>query len=443
MKFFFKKNAIFISLLGLVMSAFAQNPISPPGIFIADPEAHVAADGKLYVYGSLDESDKYWCSHTHHVLSTTDMIHWNIDLNSFSSQGKNDQVSYTDKLLFAPDCAYRNGTYYLYYCFPALPFSEGVATSTSPYGPFVKGLDIKGAYGIDPAVLVDGDNAYYYWGQGVPKVAKLKPNMLEIDSTTITNFFAGTRAENHFHEGSSIRKIGNMYYFVFADESRRNHRPTCLGYATSASPMGPFVYRGVLIDNFGSDPAVWNNHGSIQQFNGQWYVFYHRSTNGSQKFRKACVEPITINTDGSIDEVEMSSQGASPPLDAFSRIEAEWSCGLTGSVRIIDFDENQEKLGKIQNDNTAKYKYINFGDGANQFAVKTLGKTAKGQIEVWIDGFNGHPAGTCEIPSYNNEFSYQVITCKIKMTTGKHIVYLKFIGESDNLFDIDWVTFNK
>jgi hypothetical protein len=437
------KNCIlFTLLLGFALSTLAQNPISPPGIFIADPEAHVAADGKLYVYGSLDESDKYWCSHTHHVLSTSDMVHWNIDLNSFSSKGQNDQVPYTDKLLFAPDCAYRNGTYYLYYCHPDTPYSEGVATSATPYGPFVNGVDLKGVSGIDPAVLVDGNNAYFYWGQGVPKVAKLKPNMLEIDSATITNFFAGTRAENHFHEGSSIRKVGNMYYFVFADESRRNGRPTCLGYATSKSPMGPFIYRGVIIDNFGCDPKVWNNHGSIQQFNGQWYVFYHRATNGSDKFRKACVEPITINRDGSIDEVEMSSQGASSPLNAFSRIEAEWACGLTGSVRIIDIDKNVEKLGKIQNNNTAKYKYIDFGNGANQFVVKTQGKTSKGQIEIWMDDFHGQPSGICEIPSFNNEFSYQVITCNIKKISGKHVVYLKFTGASDDMFDIDWFTFN-
>lgn len=71
------------------------------------------------------------------------------------------------------------------------------------------------------------------------------------------------------------------------------------------------------------DPGNWNNHGSIVEFGGQWYIFYHRSTHGSKMKRKVCVEPITFNPDGSIDDVEMSSQGAGQPLDASALIEAE------------------------------------------------------------------------------------------------------------------------
>ena len=95
---------------------------------------------------------------------------------------------------------------------------------------------------------------------------------------------------------ASIRKIGDWYYLVFADDSR-NHKPTCLGYAMSKNPMGPYTYKGVIIDNIGADPAVWNNHGSIEMFDGQCYVFYHRSSHNSQKFRKACIEPVTIAKD--------------------------------------------------------------------------------------------------------------------------------------------------
>lgn len=34
----------------------AQNPIVPPGMYIADPEAHAWADGRLYIYRSRDEN---------------------------------------------------------------------------------------------------------------------------------------------------------------------------------------------------------------------------------------------------------------------------------------------------------------------------------------------------------------------------------------------------
>ena len=112
-----KKN-LFILFLAITLKSFAQNPIVPPGIYIADPSAHVWNDGKLYIYGSLDESTDYYCSYRHHVLSTTDLQNWNITKDVFSSRGENDQVPYNDALLFAPDCQFKNGTYYLYYCQP-------------------------------------------------------------------------------------------------------------------------------------------------------------------------------------------------------------------------------------------------------------------------------------------------------------------------------------
>lgn len=110
-----------------------------------------------------------------------------------------------------------------------------------------------------------------------------------------------------------------MKYLVYADLSRAD-MPTCIGYATSKAPFGPYTYGGVIVDNDHCNPNNWNNHGSIAKFNGQWYVFYHRSTHGCNKMRKACVEPITFNPDGSIPEVEMTSQGAGGPLEATSEI---------------------------------------------------------------------------------------------------------------------------
>ena len=82
-----------------------------------------------------------------------------------------------------------------------------------------------------------------------------------------------TEEEHYFHEGSSMRKIRDTYYYVYADMERG--KPTALGYSTGKSPLGPFTYRGIVIDNDHCDPESWNNHGSIECVNGQWYVFYH------------------------------------------------------------------------------------------------------------------------------------------------------------------------
>lgn len=438
-----KKSNLTISTLFISFSLYAQNPITPPGMYIADPEAHVWEDGKLYIYGSRDESDDYWCSYTHHVLSSFNLKDWDITENAFASKGEFDQVAYHDKLLFAPDAAYSNGTYYLYYCSPGKEFTEGVATSKNPNGPFVNGTQIKGAYQIDPAVLIDDDGqGYYYWGQGKPKVAKLKSNLIEIDSTTITAplDLLGNIA---FHEGSSIRKIGNLYYLVFADESR-NNKPTCLGYAIGKSPMGPFEYKGIIIDNVDCDPSSWNNHGSIEKFNEQWYVFYHRSTNNSRKFRKACIEPIFINSDGTINEVEMTSQGAGEPLIAKNRIEAERACSLTGNIRITTITQTDiisEGLTEIKNNDTAAFKYLSFEGNETQFEVKTT-NSSEGIIEIRLDSIDGKLIGSCKIePNYHNT-PYQITTCNITpISKGKHAIY--FVFKNNSNFTVDWFRFLK
>lgn len=289
--------------------------------------------------------------------------------------------------------------------------------------------------------MVDDDGkAYYFWGQQKSKVALLADDMLSIDSTSIKIALddAGNKA---FHEGSSIRKIGPLYYLVFADESREG-RPTCLGYGISKNPMGPYEYKGIIIDNFGCDPSVWNNHGSIEKFNGQWYVFYHRSTHNSQKFRKACLEPITINADGTIDEVEMTTQGASSPIPAKNVMQAEQACGLSGKVFIQNkkgSDKPNEVLTSISDNDWAVYKYLQF-NGEQKFRIKTsssMGAT----IELRLDKPDGEKLGECKVNATETNVAFQMSDCSIKPISGKHALYLIFNGNQDSSFEVDWFQF--
>lgn len=104
-----------------------------------------------------------------------------------------------------------------------------------------------------------------------------------------------------------IEKDGKYYlYFCMPDDSE--------GVAVSDSPRGPFTYRGILIDNDNCDPQSWNNHGSMECVNGQWYVFYHRRSRNTQQHRRLCVEKLTVLPDGSIPEVKMTSQGVGEPF---------------------------------------------------------------------------------------------------------------------------------
>jgi len=438
-----KKILFVLSMCIYACNSFSQNPIVPPGVYIADPSARVWGDGRLYIYGSLDESTEYYCSWRHHVMRTSDLMNWEIFEDRFSSKGVNDQVSESDALLFAPDCQYKDGIYYLYYCLPDREFTEGVATSADPTGPFMDGkhIELYGYNQIDPCVFIDDDGqAYYIWGQFTAKVAKLKPNMVEIEKETIVDSLL-TEEEHYFHEGGYMVKRNGLYYFIYAHLGRSD-MPTCLGYATSASPMGPFNYRGVIIDNDNCDPENWNNHGSIVEYNGQWYVFYHRATHGSRMMRKACVEPITFNSDGSINEVEMTSQGAGPPLNAFKKIDAERACLLFGNVRIQGFSPDNEELGRIQNKDRVAYKYLNFGDGVDSVTFRVKPGKKPGKIEIATDMPWHRSLGTLDIPG-EEKGAWRDFTVAVDKIDGIHALWLRFYGDEGDLFSVDWFIFSR
>lgn len=427
-----------------MQSAFAQNPIVPAGVYIADPSAHVWLDGKLYIYGSRDESPAYYCSWRYDVISSSDLKNWVISENTFTSKGVNDQVSYADGLLYAPDTQYKNGIYYLYYCLSDKTKTEGVATSKSPLGPFINGqnIDVKGIDQIDPAVFIDDDGqAYYMWGQFTAKMAKLKTNMKELDLSTVKDNIV-TEKEHFFHEGGYMVKRNGIYYFIYAHMGRAG-MPTAIGYATSRFPMGPFKYGGVIIDNDHCDPGNWNNHGSIAEFNKQWYVFYHRSTHGSNTMRKTCIEPIRFNKDGSINEVEMTSQGASGPISAFSKIDAERACLLYGNVRIQAFKADDEELGGIKNSDKAAYKYIDFQNGVDSITLSVAPGLKEGIIDVALENAWGPSIATIKVSGNGDGKTWNLITSPVKNTKGVHAVWLRFRTDGQDTYRIDWFKFSK
>ena len=105
-----------------------------------------------------------------------------------------------------------------------------------------------------------------------------------------------------------------------------------------------------------------NNHGCITEIDGQWYIAYHRPTHATATgtMRKACLEPITFNPDGTIPEVEMTTQGIGGPISPFYRMDAARACLLSGnvmvSVRRPDNDIPVEYLAGIRDGDHAYWK---------------------------------------------------------------------------------------
>ncbi|MCB0732348.1 MAG: family 43 glycosylhydrolase [Ignavibacteriae bacterium] len=316
-----KNKLIAMILLGLFISCkendsnekqfiYEGNPIVRY-MFTADPSARVF-NGRLYVYTSHDEdtadANQHFLMNNWHVFSTEDMINWTGHGQILSL----DDISWTDRQAWAPDCIERNGKYYFY--FPVEQTKIGVAVSNSPVGPFKDILGrplidntnnevIVGREPIDPALFIDDDGqAYMYFGCRDARVVKLKENMIEIEGEIQPIVIKGNKedAENsggYYAEAPWMFKRDSTYYFVYSNGWRSQ---STIIYAIGNNPMGPFNYVGEVMSPVGAGTS----HASILQYNDKWYIFYHNnvlSDNG--KRRSICYDEITFDIDGKINHL--------------------------------------------------------------------------------------------------------------------------------------------
>jgi len=296
------------------------------------------------------------------------------------------------KYLYAPDVVQGNdGKYYLYYCLSAWRGKGGfdgpisVAVCDTPVGEYEylgdvqykDGSPMKRFIPFDPAVINDNGTIYLYYGWALShrytnepeadlrkrmknmfhksdeeldrdgiqmmgaNVAVLKEDMLTVKDEPqriipCHRLAQGTEFEEHaFFEASSIRKVGDKYYFIYSTQVQHE-----LAYAVSKYPDREFHFGGVIISNgdIGYQERkpenrlanTGTNHGSIICVNHQWYVFYHKNTHLSSYSRQGAAEKITIEKDGTIRQVEMTSCGLNNgPLVTEGSYPAVIACNLT------------------------------------------------------------------------------------------------------------------
>ncbi|WP_432712504.1 glycoside hydrolase family 43 protein, partial [Pedobacter sp.] len=308
----------------------------------ADPSAHVF-DGKVYIYPSHDidagtpENDmgEHFAMKDFHILSM-DSINGKVTDHGVALSIKD--IPWAGKQLWAPDAAYKNGTYFLY--FPVKDKNEvfriGVATSKTPAGPFkAEAQPIPGGLSIDPAVFTDTDGKSYMYFGGIwggqlqrwkdgkydangsktdsqqedspalaPKVAKMSADMLSFDGDVkevkiLDKDGKELLTKDHdrrFFEASWLHKYKGKYYFSYSTGDTHY-----LAYATGDHPMGPFTYQGIIMNPV----QGWTSHHSIVEVKGKWFLFYH-DTQLSNKthLRNIKVTPLEHAADGSIKLIE-------------------------------------------------------------------------------------------------------------------------------------------
>lgn len=405
------------------------NPYLPNWEYIPDGEPRVFGD-RIYVYGSHDRKDSIdFCDYKLKVWSApvSDPTKWVCHGDIFRSRDGHDSpsdVDWTDELLFAPDVVERGGKYYLY---AYIVNAKGcVAVADRPEGPFRLlsryKYDIPNHYDngtfIDPGVLVDDDGrVYVYCGYQGSYMCELKDNMYEAVPGSYKLDIIPTAEPHRFFEACSPRKINGTYYLIYSPQ-----RGSCLDYATSDSPTGPFTYRGTIIDN-GIDFPGGNDHGSVCCVNGQWYIFYHRMTNGTIMSRRGCVERIEILPDGTIPQVEMTSLGFEESLNPYDFTQADTACVLKGGCYITETSVFERPIVNVTDGCVMGWKYFDFGEDfaskTMQIRLKLRGTGSRGRVHVRLDSEDGEELGTVDFAEDSGTAG-----ARIKAATGRHAVFL-------------------
>ena len=255
------------------IDSMAPNPFIMH-MYTADPSAHVWADGRLYVYASHDIDPPRGCDlmDRYHVFSTDDMVNWTDHGEILNSS----QVPWGRK---------EGGFMWA---------AEGFKVQG-----YIEGMDPM----IDPCVFVDDDGqAYIYNGGGqICKGGKLKDNMVELDGE-----MKEMEGLEDFHEATWIHKYNGKYYLSYSDNHDENWNDGVKGdnrmrYAISDNPLGPWKSMGIYMEPTDS----YTNHGSIVEYKGQWFAFYHNSALSNHDWlRSICVDKLYYNEDGTIQMVK-------------------------------------------------------------------------------------------------------------------------------------------
>ena len=469
------------------------NPYMPISEYVPDGEAHVFGD-RVYVYGSHDkENGEAFCmlDYVCYSAPVDDLKNWRYEGVIYEARNEPNYERFP--YMFAPDVVQGNdGRYYLYYSsarhYPDCSYVMSVAISDTPAGKFKflgyvrnqDGTPLTDGVIFDPGVINDNGVIRLYYGmqwdfeetmdtesaikqqmgmfrktreqvinggEGVmgAYTVVLGDDMLTVEHKPyriLPRYTKGTSFEGHrFFEASSIRRVGEKYYFVY---SSFNGHELC--YATSDYPDKDFTYQGVIVSNgdIGIDGRqeadklmrTGNNHGGIECINGEWYIFYHRHTTKTELSRQACAEKIRILPDGKIPQVEMTSCGLNGgPLVAKGTYPSVICCNLTNGKmprgQCVEMTlphiicKNEERfISEVENGTLIGYKYF-LAEDVSEFSIKyrsCIG-APRGKISVYLgDTLAG------EIKIAHTE-KWCVGSTKLSIANGTYPLYLKYEGE--------------
>jgi beta-xylosidase len=277
----------------------------------ADPNV-VLFDSTFYIFPTTDGFAS-WGATSFSVFSSTNLVQWTnrgviLDLTK--------DLKWATGHGWAPSIARVGTTYYFYF---SADSQIGVATSSSPTGPFKdalgKALATTGQYGsqsIDPYVFIDDDGTpYLYFGSGSGglRLAKLNADMISFAATPTNISPSGASGTL---EGSAMFKRKGTYYLAWSEGDTRNATYQ-MAYARAQSPQGPFTRLAVILQQNTTLGILGPGGGTILALpsRDEYYLAYHRFKipGGDGTHRETCIDRMAFNSDGTIVPVKPTLEG--------------------------------------------------------------------------------------------------------------------------------------
>lgn len=303
-------------LLGAV-SGFARKKHDAPGTgnpvipgYFADPTIKKFGD-TYYMYATTDGSGAGFGPAQ--VWTSKDFVNWTLM-----------PMNWPDShWIWAPDVIrHTDGRYYYFYCQPCI-IHCGV--SETPRGPWKNILGeseavlvpdrfVTNAITLDGQTFVDDDGSVYlYWGTwGIYKgfgcgAGKMTP---DLKGFTETWLIPNTEAVDFF-ESPFVLKRNGIYYFMYSSGSCHDHTYR-VQYATSDHPLGPYEYKGCILETNEDGTVHGPGHHSILKEGDDYYIVYHRHDNPHSNrgfHRQLCMDKMEFEADGSIRKVIPTHEG--------------------------------------------------------------------------------------------------------------------------------------
>lgn len=272
----------------------------------ADPDV-ILHNGTYYLYCTGDNV-------SYHVYTSPDLVHWTKKGRVFEPGERN---------VWAPDVYAdpRDGLFYLYY---TVQKRIGVAVAKGPEGLFLDRAKLVDN-AIDAHLFRDDDGRLYLYYVQFPgfriTVQRMKtPTEKEDGAVELLHpTEPWEKKSGHVTEGPFMLKSQGTYYLIYSGTGADSPNYG-VGYATSQSPIGPFVKHPMnpIIRRGGG--VFGPGHGSViaDAGGGLWHVYHQQRDEKRGWNRFLCIDPLWFDAAGVLHG--KATRGAPQPAPEAGRL---------------------------------------------------------------------------------------------------------------------------